>query len=369
MKTFLRRLEILNYLKSRHQATGTDTILHHLVDAGYINNDESTERSQLRLIQRDLLFLLGPEDEEGDRDNDFGLSLERGLSKSLHWSLDPYQQLNYDFEKMPAFMALALSVTEKHLKQVLPSTTQKELTQVFQNAEVKLQKSERKLSPKHYHRLTKAVEFFQRGQTLQTPEFDMRHLDKIYQAILRGKRVTVQYRGARGSKAYELHPFGVAIMLPKLYLVGKKHDDILSQDDDSFRSFLIHKIESVEISLHSNLVPGDFELKTYLDEGNMDVLLEARDRTNYPLQLELRVSDNVNLLSDLRESPLSTDQTLSKRKAGIWVLEAKVRRTIQLKNWLLSLGATATVIAPEIIRDDLIQALDAMRENYESHKS
>lgn len=378
MITFLRRLEILNFLKTKRSSVGTEQILQHLNDAGYLDSNEAKHKSQFRLIQRDLTFLLGDvhenfndDDAEAENqppneyDNDFGLLVERGLGKSRHWRLDPYQQLNYDFERMPAFMALALSVTQKHLTQVLPTSTQHELKRIFQNAEAKLQKSEQKLSHHHYQRLTDSVEFFQRGQRLQTPQFDMHILDTIYRAILEGKRVNVSYRGQKGNKDYELHPFGVAIMLPKLYLIGKKHEDIhKTESNDNFRSFLIHKIEHIDLSRQPSYIPSDFKIKAYLDQGNMDVLLQHSDTTIYPLILELSTTQNSSLLMDLQESPISTSQSLTKIDNTTWHLKADVKRTIQLKNWLLALGFQAKIRSPTIIRNDLITAIDAIRENY-----
>jgi len=368
MKTFLRRIEILNFLKSQHQSVGTEEILQHLIDSAYLDTQESKLKSQFRLIQRDLIFLLGGEiksinDEPDEYDNDFGLAIEKGTGKSRLWRLDPYQNLSYSFEKMPAFMALALSVTQKHLKQVLPSDTQHELKRIFLNAEEKLHKSEQKLSPLHYQRLTQAVEFFQRGQRLQAPQFDITTLDKIYRAILNGKQISISYQNKGQIKQYDLHPFGVVIMLPKLYLIAKKEGDI-QKGNEAFRSFLIHKIENIELNRQANKVPDNFQLKSYIDAGNMDVFLDRHDTEHYTLQLELMIDPSSNLLSDLQESPVSADQSLTQISETSWQLSASVQRTIQLKNWLLSLGSQARVLSPKAIRQDLVAALDAMRNHY-----
>jgi len=158
-------------------------------------------------------------------------------------------------------------------------------------------------------------------------------------------------------------------MLPKLYLIGKKHEDIQNrisqqQSDNTFRSFLVHKIKDIEISVQPNFVPDDFQIKTYLAAGNMDVLLDHSDSSQHELVLELSTTQYSNLISDLKESPISTSQSLTQLNNTTWHLKAEVKRTIQLKNWLLSLGFQAKIISPSIIRDDLIQALDAMRKNY-----
>ena len=363
MKTFLRRLEILNFLRLKNNHIGSDEILQHLIDASYLNPSSSKTKSQLRLIQRDLEFLLGDEIDPGEYDNDFGLSIAPGHGKSKFWRLEPFQQLNYDFEKMPAFMALALSVSQKHLKQVLPSSTQVELKRIFLNAEEKLHKSEQKLSAIHYKRLSNSVEFFQRGQHLQAPSFDVTILDTIYHAILKGKRLTFSYQTKGQSKEYDIHPYGVAILLPKLYLIGKKQE-VRSLSADDLRSFLVHKISDITLSRFDNKVPEAFQLKQYLDSGNMDVLLDYHDPNEYLLVLQINVPPDSNLLSDIQESPISSEQSIEQITYTSWQLTAKVRRTVQLKNWILSLGKQAIVISPKEVRRDILQELNSIRENY-----
>lgn len=370
MNSFLRRLEILNFLRKRFDArlgaAGTDVILQHLFETGYLESPNDTpSKSDYRLLQRDMNFLLGEVDEEGEHDNPFGMHVARGDGKSRLWTLEPYQHLRYDFERMPSFMALALSLTQKHLKQVLPAAVQRELFHLFSSAQLSLERQEKKLSPSHYMRLTEAVAFYQRGQSLKPPEFNMQILDRIYQAILVGKRISISYRSGTSAKEYELHPYGVVIMLPKIYLLAKKEDVQTPQSELPFRSFLVHKIGEVELGNQSNRVPSDFSLKEYLEAGNMDVLLQHNDDARYLLQLELTPEPHSNLIQDLRESPISASQVLRQIDAQTWVLEAEVKRTIQLRNWLLSLGAQAHVLAPEQIRQDLVTHLENMQARYQ----
>ena len=377
MKTFLRRLEVLNFLRSQHTSVSTETIVNHLENSGHLDAHQNQTKSLFRLIQRDLNFLLGEKPVEAsaetnkeqltydsfdEYDNDFGLGLEKGSGKSLLWTLSPYQQLNYDFERMPAFMALALTLSEKHLKQVLPSETRTELKKLFENAQEKLVKSEQKLSSRHYQRLSQSVEFFQRGQRLQAASFKPQILDTIYRAILLGKRISISYLRGQASKEYELHPYGVVIMLPKLYLVAKKHE--ASPDHVSFRSFLVHKIQDITIEQQANHVPDNFNLRHYLDAGHMDVYLSFDDMNHHTLLLEITAAQNSNLIEDLKENPVSSNQELIKINENTWHLTASVKRTIQLKNWLMALGNQAKVLSPKIIQEDLLQAIDAIRSRY-----
>jgi predicted DNA-binding transcriptional regulator YafY len=365
---------MLKYLndsyKARRGPIGTEVLVQHVVDTGHADDLSIKTKSLYRLIQRDLKFLLGEYDEEdGTYDNVFGLMMARGQGKSLHWSLDPYEQMSYDLEKMPAYMALALSITQKHLTQVLPSSTQRELSRVFETAESRLAKSENKLSPKHYKRLSDSVEFYQRGQSLESPDFDMMVLDRIYQAILLGKRLSFSYQSGADTKEYDVHPYGVTIMLPKVYLIAVKHESAGDSHEPAFRSFLVHKISDLEVSAFKNTVPEDFRMQEYLAEGSMDLLLDYKDKQSYSMRLRLHAKKDSNLIRDLKDSPIHSNQVLKQESSDVWILEAEVRRTVQLRNWLLALGAQAKVLEPEIIMRDLLQALEAMIKQYADSES
>lgn len=372
MKTFMRRLAILDYLRSSNVQKSTDEILNHLLSSDYLesfvggdsfaNLSAPDNASVRRTIQRDLNFLYGASDvlnEEGD--NDFGLEATRGTGKSLLWSLDPYATLAYDFEKMPTYLALSFAMTQKHLSGIMPKNTLSEMERFFKNADSKLQKEASKISPKQFGRLKDSVEFYQRGQRLQAANYDITVLDTIYRAILKAKQLTITYR----DKRYQVHPFGVVILLPKLYLVAKKHEDI--DNPTEFRNFLIHKIDEIEVATQSSKVPDEFNLKSYLDQGNMDVFIDSRDKALYQLVLRFSISESSNLIADLAENPISGDQQLLEISEYHYELTASVKRTVQLKNWIMGLGHVATIVSPDIIRHDIVSELKALMSNYCEH--
>lgn len=369
MKTFIRRLAILDYLRTSKVHKSTDEILNHLVSSEYLGLGDITNGathlsppdsgSVRRTVQRDLNFLYGANDvlnEEGD--NDFGLEAVRGNGKSLLWSLDPYSTLAYDFEKMPTYLALSFAMTQKHLSDIMPKNTLTEMERFFKNADIKLQKEASKVSPQQFGRLKDSVEFYQRGQRLQAANYDINVLDTIYRSILKGKQLTFMYR----DKPYRVHPFGVVILLPKLYLVCKKHEDI--EQPFEYRNFLIHKISDIDVATQSSQIPDSFNLKNYLDEGNMDVFIKPNDKAQYKLVLRFNISSKNNLIADLAENPISDDQQLLKVSDTHYELTANVKRTIQLKNWIMGLGRVATVVSPDIIRKDILSELNALLSNY-----
>ncbi|RMF18054.1 MAG: WYL domain-containing protein, partial [Gammaproteobacteria bacterium] len=183
MDTFLRRLAILEFLSRAAQPRTTGEIIQHLRDGEYLDPRASDSTCQ-RLVQRDLNFLLGEEDEDGEALNPFGLVRERGERKTFRWQLDTGAGLRYDFEKMPSFIALTLGMTGKHLGPILPAQTQRELSGFLEQAERRLALESRRLSAHHYRRLKDAVEFSQRGHALRAAPYDPAVLDTCYRAII-----------------------------------------------------------------------------------------------------------------------------------------------------------------------------------------
>ncbi len=360
MKTFIRRLAILDYLRSAKVHRSTDEVLNYLLANDYIDSNEVTESSYRRTIQRDMNFLYGSTAiPNADSYNDFGLEVTRGEGKSLLWKLDPYSSLAYDFEKMPSYLALSFAMTQKHLSGILPRQTLYELERFFQNADSKLQQQESTISPKQYRRLKDSIEFYQRGQRLQPAPFDINLLDTIYRGILKGRQIEFNYR----NKRYQVHPFGVVILLPKLYFLAKKSEDL--NNPDGYRSFLIHKMSAVVVTDKVAAIPDDFSLKEYLEAGNMDVYLSSDDRQSYRLRILLNTQGNDHLIENLIENPISEDQALEKQTDGGYHLIATVKRTVQLKNWIIGLGSVATVLEPEEIRGDIYGELSKLMKNYE----
>ncbi len=369
MQAFLRRLSILEFLRTNKAPQTTQEILRHLVNAGYM--DEGLEPgSQLRLVQRDMRFLYGadPKSRESetdwDMDNELGLICTRGPGKTWAWSLEPYSALKFDFEKMPQYLAIAFAMTKKHLSGLLPKNTLTDLERFFYQADAKLEKSQQQYSAQALAQFKDAVEFYQRGQSLHPAQYNIEHLDTIYRAIIRKKQCRLRYRG----KDYMLHPCGVAILLPKLYLVAVKESDIEQaaiENPASFRHFLIHKIESIQVEQKNKREVSGFSLKRYLQLGHMEVLADS-DKPNL-YKLKMRIAPNhqsSNLISDLLESPLVADQQLEQLSENRWLLTATVRYTIQLRNWIINLGPEVTVVSPKLIREGVKQELRNLLSNY-----
>lgn len=357
MSSFLRRIEILAFLKRHRRALTAPEIVEHLQEGGYLDPSLKSA-SALRVVQRDLKELLGADtgdEEDTEPDNPFGLRLERQGSRTLLWSVDRQLAPPLDFERMPQPIAMAMVLLRKHLSLFLPAPVRADLESLFDQAEERLMRSERKLSARHHRRWRDAVAFFQRGQTLRMPEFPADVLDAIYQAIVTEKQVELHYSSG---KTYRVTPLGVACLLPKLYLIARN-------ENSEMRHFLLSRIRHCEVISRSALPSGDFVLTDYLEQGGMELRLAGVPEGAGKVLIRIRDGENSRgLRQDLAEFPVAPDQQLLQASDGDWRLSFSSHCTVQLRSWILGLGPVAVVEQPTALRENIREHLQIMAASY-----
>ncbi len=364
LRTFCRRLEILNFIKQHRQACSVMAITEHLIDSGLLDlptrDSNSPDKSQLRKIQRDLQFLAGDESsqsEEGDNFNEFGLTKCAGGRHSYRWQIAQDPDIDFNWSTMPDHMAVTLALAEKHLASAMPSRYHQLLRQHYKTARHKLVQASKKYQPKQLQHLVDSVAVDQRGLRLEAAQIDEQILDTIYEALILRRRLQIRYK----NKLIIIHPHGVVIARPKMYLLALKD---VGPGNEKLRSYLIHRIQSINLLKQSAQLIANFKLQDYLAEGLMDVMID-KDIGVYQLQIKLQPDAQSNLLLDLYETPIAPDQQIMKSTDGSYLLTANVHRSYQLLNWIISLGQVATILRPACIRKDVIRHVQQIAANYQ----
>lgn len=357
LQTFQRRLEILRFLKERTGFHSTDIIQQHLIDVGLlpIPSGKLPSASIQRKLQRDLqlLWSAGYED-EGEIFNEFGLQRRRGERNSFLWCIEEHPEDDFSAAVMPEHLAVSLALAEKHLVDLMPSKYHQLLQKHYQNARRKLLAASTHYQPRQLQRLLNSVIIEQRGLRLAAINVDESVLDTVYQALILNRRIKIQYK----QKWVELHPHGVVFAKPKMYLLALKD----SEQESKIRSYLLHRITAIELLQNSAQRIKGFDLEQFVHEGGLEVCI-GEDQ-HYTLRLLITASAQSNLIQDLQDTPIAADQCLTAQGENSWELTATVRRTYQLRNWLLALGAAATVIEPLEIRQDIKNHLQELLSNY-----
>jgi len=112
-----------------------------------------------------------------------------------------------------------------------------------------------------------------------------------------------------------------------------------------FRHLALHRLRKVNVLDEEVERASDFDLESYLKEGNMN--LPYGDSVELVMRLYGRAADH------LYETPVNASQTLREACSDVTELRVQVNSTEELKWWILGFGANVEVIKPIKLRDEI----------------
>lgn len=287
-------------------------------------------------------------------------------SKSYNWTADIHVlkgKLNKLGAKpeaaanaMTRDRALALALARKYLRDMMPPHLMEQLETDFNAAEALVQEVTRRDGiEENLNLLRQRVDMAQRGQHLHKADVDTDTLDKIYSAITQSRRVSFTYQSSSGSKRHEkMSVAGVLLRTPKIYLYALP--DKKENKPENLLAFQVNLVSELEIHTRTPSAVSAFDMKSFVQDGFTDILVDYRDRTLHKVQIE--VADVGNLIRDLQEFPLHRQQKLKKLKKDKYLLEFPSRRTHQLVEYIVGRGSVFTVVAPAVLVADIKRALE-----------
>jgi predicted DNA-binding transcriptional regulator YafY len=328
-ETLLRQWQMLRLIP-RHPFKVTAKELHEKLLA---ENYTTTKRT----VERDLMSLSESFPIVSDeRDKPYGWS----------WSKNGAV---FDLPGMSNTEALTFNLVEQHLKPILPASTLAQLQPYFATSTKKLASLSEE-SP--VHSWLDKIRVVQPTQTLLPPVIDDEAQRTISEGLLRDKQLKVTYkkRGSEEFDEYVIHPLGLVARGQIIYLVCTffEYQDI--------RILALHRIQSAEVLTIASQRPDGFTLDHYITSGAFGF------GGNESITLEVLFSQGAG--DHLYETPISEDQKLTPNNDGKLKLRATVINTEQLRWWLLGFGENAEVVAPNGLREAIVQTVQVMGSVY-----
>lgn len=273
-----------------------------------------------RTVERDLAALSGvfPLTVD-DRSKPFGWS----------WQKDAPQ---FSLPGMSPLQAMVLMLARTHLQPLLPAHLLAPLRPYFEQADAVLREA---LGKRGVTEWSRRVAIVQPTQPLLPPKVTEPVLASVHEAVARQHQLELRYRNRSSDKpaCYRVHPLGLVYRGVVGYLVATVGD---YQDP---RQFALHRIRHARMLDVRSTEPGGFDLHAYAHSGAFGFM------DNGPVALELRME--APAAEHLRETPLSTDQTVTPDEREGWVcVTATVHDTSQLRWWLLGFGSQVEVLQP-----------------------
>ena len=231
--------------------------------------------------------------------------------------------------------ALVLCMAREYLTAALPPGALRQLDAYFKHAD-------RVLGDLPLGRWRDRAKIIQRGPVLKPPSIPSRIQSAVYDALLDGRQLEVDYRNRtdRRVRGLVLNPLGIVLREGVVYLVAT------ASGFTDVRHFALHRMRAATVMEQAAKVPKGFRLAKHVQEGQ---------RFSYPVgteKLELKALFRADAAIHLIESRLSADHRATVQDDGRVLVEATVADTADLRWWLLGFGPGVEVMGPTSLRKE-----------------
>lgn len=325
--TLMRLLEMLRLIPRAPRKASAQELHKLLAQRGYPTSQRTIERDLQNLSRR------------------FDLVSDES-SKPYGWSWAK----NAHFEFLPRLstpQAVALLLSQAHLKNFMPQFLLKELGPVFASAEQEVAAT----GMKDWHRRTAIIPG---SMPLLPPNLSADVLDHVHVALARRRCLSGRYRvrGSQTDKELTIHPLGLIVRGSVQYLV------CTLRDYQDVRQIALHRLSHTRVLDTPSGTPAGFDFGTYA----------ASSASKYWAQGAIRLVARftADAAGHLRETPVSKDQELVELGGTDVELRATVESDDTLRWWLLGFGSQVEVLEPGELREELGGELKRAAQSYET---
>jgi len=329
--TLMRQWQMLRLIPRHPSKVSTSQLVHSLSDAGF-------QVSQ-RTLQRDLLKL-----------SEIYPLVSSERSKPFGWSWSPEASV-MDIPGMDSHTALAFWLADQHLSILLPKTTLHKLQPHFEAAADLLNKISH---DKGIAAWRNKVRVLHSGPNLKLPVIDKEVQNKIYDALLKNRRLSVTYHPRNSEKKeYELNPLGLVFKDGISYMVCS------IWDYNDIRLLTLHRIKKAEVMNIPLTIPENFDLDEYIASGELNFVVNE--------SIKFKALFSKGAAFHLDERPLSDDQTIFEQNDNKILLTANIQDTKELRWWLLGFGDQVEVLEPKALRSEIMNIIQSAAKLYSSN--
>lgn len=173
----------------------------------------------------------------------------------------------------------------------------------------------------------------------------------VTEAVLLGQQLAIEYKAfdRERAKRYVVSPLGLVQFGAVFYVPARfeGHADV--------RTLKLHRMVRAELLDRPSGIK-DFDLDAWLEAGGMGFGGQER------IKLVLRLFDGAG--ERLKEAPLGKDQVIMEEAPGVHRLEVSVVQTVQLERWVLGSTPQIQVLAPDGLRQKILDALQTAFARY-----
>jgi len=309
----------------------------------------------LRTVQRNLEFMI---------ETDPGLERERTGKESYRYRYKANAPVMIS-PSLDDHTALAFELADAFLRELMPPETIVALKPFVREAGKRLANRKQIAAAKWKDK----IHVFPLGLRRKAPRIRPEVRDVVYQALLDDQvlRIVHASRGKKELKEFVISPLGLVVRDYLIYLYGLPREQN-DKDKKQVLAFALHRTLSAEmLKDYPYVKPEGFQLRDYESLASMPI----KGSSSPVLQLKLRIGENGTF--SIRECPLVGRQILAvdpddPTGKGM-IIRAEVPNTIELRQWIRSLGSIAEVLEPLSLRDEMARELVLLNKLYSSKSS
>lgn len=194
------------------------------------------------------------------------------------------------------------------------------------------------------------IHVLETNQKLLAPILDDDVRRDVYTAVLRGKQVNLTYKKNPLEKTGGVREYKNVNLLGLVEHGAAVYVIVNFSEYPDIRSLALHRVTAIEILDKDIEPPDNFDLASFIESGGMGLGGSGEE-----IQLQLKLFDSQG--KHLVEMPLSEDQTYEQTDDSTLLITATVRNNQRLLKWILGFGASAEVVAPPSLRNQVKSAL------------
>lgn len=297
----------------------------------------------IRSLQRDMLVL---------QEIFAGIVTVPSDDRSNYW----YWSKDAKLENLSGFtvnQALSLTLIKKFLEPLLPKVTLNELKPFFEQAD----KTLNGLKETSFSKWPNKIAILPSTQPLLPPVIKPEIHEKVSDALLNDEQIRIEYKKLVGQPStYEINPLGMVLQGGVTYLVASL------TENQAYRIFALHRIKSVNKTWRDSNHPKVFDLKQYIQDGNMGFNFTGTHKYS---RIRLVVTFDEVSIKHLYETQLTKDQVIEDLGNGRFKLTATLQETEQLFWWLQSFGSRVEVLEPPELRNKMAKSVKVMAQRYQ----
>ena len=238
--------------------------------------------------------------------------------------------------------ALTMVLLETYLKTLLPVAIADNLASHFSAARhsLSVEHSDSKLQS-----WLKKVKVLSPGQHLLAPTIDPSIQRTVYNALMQGYQLEMDYLAANSTEAKHygsVHLQGLVQYGSVIYLV------VTINDHSDLRLLVLHRIQKVAVKEVPLSPLENFDLQTYIDQGGFGF-----GETSVPIELVVFFKNGAG--HHLIETPLALNQQIERLDPQRLKITADVLDTPGLQRWLSSFGPDVEILSPEALRSTIAE--------------